>query len=209
MDYIEGQPLDKLIREKRPGLRRSLEIVEKVALALHHAHTRGVVHRDLKPANIIITPEGEPKVTDFGLAKTVSVEGGGRGAKLTKTGLAIGTPHYMAPEQAAGRSKEADARTDVYSLGCVLYELLSGRPPFQDASTMGVLQKHMEETPSPPSARGPRLPEDVGTICMKCLEKEPGRRYRSAEQLAGDIRRFLDGGPCAARSCDTRRPRWR
>ncbi len=200
MDYVEGQPLDKLIRDKRPGLRRSLEIVEKVARALDHAHNRGVVHRDLKPANIIITPENEPKVTDFGLAKTASLEGQGQLAKLTKTGLAIGTPHYMAPEQAAGRSKEADARTDVYSLGCVLYELLSGRPPFQDASAMGVIQKHIEETPSPPSGRGGmRLPEDVITVCMKCLEKEPARRYRTAGQLAEDLRRFLDGQPIAAR----------
>ena len=199
MDYVEGMPLDRYIKEKRPGLRRSLELVEKVALALHHAHSRGVVHRDLKPANIIITPENEPRVTDFGLAKTLSEEGERRKRDLTKTGLAIGTPHYMAPEQAAGRSKEADARTDVYSLGCVLYELVSGKPPFQGASTVDVLQKHIDEMPVKPTGRGMRLPDDVATICMKCLEKEPGRRYRSAEGLAGDIRHFLEGDPIAAR----------
>ncbi len=199
MDYVEGMPLDRYIKEKRPGLRRSLELVEKVALALHHAHSRGVIHRDLKPANIIITPENEPRVTDFGLAKTLSDEGQKRNRDLTKTGLAIGTPHYMAPEQAAGRSKEADARTDVYSLGCVLYELVSGRPPFQGASTMDVLQKHIDEMPVKPTGRGMRLPDDVATICVKCLEKEPGRRYLSAEELARDIRHYLEGDPIAAR----------
>ncbi|MHC4917052.1 MAG: WD40 repeat domain-containing serine/threonine protein kinase, partial [Planctomycetota bacterium] len=198
MDFVEGQPLGKIIRDRRPGLRRSMEIVERVARALHHAHTRGVVHRDLKPANVIIAADGEPKVTDFGLAKTITKEGR-RAGELTKTGLAIGTPHYMAPEQAAGRSKEADPRTDVYSLGCMLYELISGRPPFLGISTMDVLNKHLEETPEPPTPRGGRLPEDAVTICMKCLEKEPARRYRSAEHLADDIRRFLDGEPIAAR----------
>ena len=200
MDFVEGQSLGKIIRDRRPGLRRAMEIVERVARALHHAHTRGGAHRDLKPANVIITKDGEPKVTDFGLAKTISDKGAPRGAdQLTKTGLAIGTPHYMAPEQAAGRSKEADPRTDVYSLGCMLYELISGRPPFLGASTMDVLNKHLEETPEPPTARTGRLPEDAATICMKCLEKEPARRYRTAEQLADDIRHFLNGEPIAAR----------
>jgi WD40 repeat protein len=199
MDYVEGVPLDRYIKEKRPGLRHSLELVEKVARALHHAHTRGIVHRDLKPANIIIAGDGEPKVTDFGLAKSISEEDRRGRRDLTKTGLAIGTPHYMAPEQASGRSKEADARTDVYSLGCVLYELVAGRPPFHGSSTVDVLQKHIEETPAPPAGRGMRLPDDVVTICMKCLEKEPERRYRSTERLAEDIRSFLEGQPIAAR----------
>ncbi len=199
MDYVEGKSLDRMLKGKRMALRRTILIVKKIADALHHAHTRGIVHRDLKPANIIINSTGEPQVTDFGLAKTVSRNGQQASNKLTKTGLAIGTPHYMAPEQAAGRSKEADPRTDVYSLGCVLYEMLTGKPPFAGKTAMDVLQKHIEDTPPPPVVRGTRLPEDVVTICMKCLEKEPARRYRNAANLRDDLGKFLAGEPISAR----------
>jgi tetratricopeptide (TPR) repeat protein len=159
-----------------------------------------VLHRDLKPANIIITPDGEPKITDFGLAKVLSsgeeelTQDG-----LTQTGTAIGTPNYMAPEQAAGRSKDVDPRSDIYSLGCISYELLTGHPPFSARSAMELLRKHVEEDPLPPARRGRRLPPDVETICLKCLEKEPHRRYRTAGELADDARRFLDGEPITAR----------
>jgi WD40 repeat protein/tRNA A-37 threonylcarbamoyl transferase component Bud32 len=198
MDYVEGVSLDRVLRERRLSLRRTMEIIEKIATALNHAHLQGVIHRDLKPANIIITPVGEPRITDFGLAKTIAGEGG-EAARLTRTGLAIGTPHYMAPEQAAGRSRHADARTDVYSLGCVLYEMLAGHPPFSGATAVDILQKHMSEAPEPPTGRGARLPEDVVTICLKCLEKEGARRYLSAEELAADVRHYLNGEPIAAR----------
>ncbi len=200
MDYVEGHPLDEIIAGKALNVRASLELVEKVARALNHAHSRGIVHRDLKPGNILVGPDGEPKVADFGLAKVLDeAEGAPGSGQLTRSGVAMGTPQYMAPEQATGRNRELDARADIYALGCILYELLTGTPPFTDTNAMEVLRSHVERDPEPPSARGARVADDVETICLKCLEKEPDRRYRTAGALAEDIRRFLDGEPIAAR----------
>jgi WD40 repeat protein len=199
MDYIEGRSLDEVIKGGGLGVRGSMELIEKVARALGHAHSRGVVHRDLKPANIIVGGGGEPMITDFGLAKVLGEVSASAGGGLTRSGFAIGTPHYMAPEQAAGRSKQADARTDVYALGCILYEMLTGSPPFVSESTVDILRMHLEDRPLPPGRLVSRMPDDVETICLKCLEKEPGRRYRSADQVADDVRRYLDGEPIGAR----------
>ena len=197
MDYIVGRPLSDLIREGELDVRRALELAEKIARALHYAHANGVVHRDLKPENVMVTPDGEPIVIDFGLAKLMVPEE--RGRTLTRTGVAVGTPEYEAPEQALGLNREVDARTDIYALGCILYEMLASVPPFVAANKYEVLRMHIEEDPVPLTRRGVKVSRDLDTICLKCLEKEPGRRYQTAAMLADDIRRFLDGEPIRAR----------
>ena len=199
MDYVDGRPLDELIEEGELEPRERMVIMEKVARGLEHAHSHGVIHRDLKPANVVIDSEGEPQVMDFGLAKVLSggEESGADG--LTRSGVAMGTPHYMAPEQAAGLNRKVDSRTDVYALGCIMYELLTGRPPFTAESSMEILRQQLEEDPVPPGRRGSPLTGDAETICLKFLEKDPDRRYAGAGQLAEDLRRYLGGEAVAAR----------
>jgi WD40 repeat protein len=200
MDFIEGESLDVIIKRRSLKLEESLLILEKVSRALAYAHEQGMVHRDMKPENIIIDRFGEPRVTDFGLVKIIETdEDALTDAGLTRSGAAMGTPFYESPEQAAGQSKAVDGRTDVYALGCILYELITGAPPFVAASAMEILRKQVEEDPIPPSQRGGHAPADVDTICLKCLEKFPERRYQSAADLADDIRHFLDGEPIDAR----------
>jgi len=199
MDYVEGQPLEQLLKEKRLDLREALALLEKVCRGLEHAHANGIVHRDLKPSNIIVDGDGEPRIFDFGLAKVLGDREALTSGGLTRSGVAMGTPHYMAPEQASGRSKEVDPRTDVYATGCIIYEALTGSPPFVSANAMEVIRDQVETDPVPPRNTASRIPVDVETICLKCLEKEPARRYQSAGELAEDIRRFLDGKPIAAR----------
>jgi eukaryotic-like serine/threonine-protein kinase len=199
MDYIEGEPLDLLLEDRQLSPRQAMEVALKVARALGYAHSKGVVHRDLKPGNIIVDAAGEPKVTDFGLAKMLGADRAPGGRSLTVSGAIMGTPSYMAPEQAAGRSKDVDRRTDVYAMGCMIYEMLAGEPPFSGSDAMDTLARHVQEMPTAPSRRGAKVASDAETICLKCLEKEPGRRYQSAVELAEDIRRFLDGEPISAR----------
>jgi hypothetical protein len=195
MDFVEGEPLGGLIREKRLNMRDSAALMEKVARALGHAHASGVVHRDLKPDNVIVDSEGEPHLVDFGLAKI-----SGKGAShLTQDGAAMGTPHYESPEQAAGRSSSVDNRSDIYSLGCIFYEMLVGRPPFVAEAALDVLRMHVEEEPFPPSKLKGAVSADAEAICLKCLEKRPIDRYHTAEELADDLRRFLDGEAVEAR----------
>jgi tetratricopeptide (TPR) repeat protein len=179
-------------------------LTETLARAVHEAHQRGIVHRDLKPSNVLLTADGVPKVTDFGFAK--SLDGG---AGLTETGAVFGTPGYMAPEQAAGRAREAGAAADVFALGAILYNLLTGRPPFQGATPLEVIRRTETEEPTPPRRLQPGIPRDLEVICLKCLEKSPARRYASAADLAEDLRRFQAGEPIRARPVGALGRTWR
>src|SRR5262249_7463239 len=151
-------------------------LVEKLARAVYYAHQHGVVHRDLKPANVLLTSAGEPKITDFGLAKRMQADPHATGVRhATQTGTAVGTPSYMAPEQAAGQGSRVGPPADIYSLGAILYDLLTGRPPFVAQTAMETLMLVMSEEPPSPSRLQPRLPRDLVTICLKCLRKEPAK----------------------------------
>jgi WD40 repeat protein len=194
MEFVESGSLDQKLRATAQPARAAAEMVETLARAVHHAHQRGVVHRDLKPANVLLTADGQPKITDFGLAKRLDVEAG-----QTRTGAIVGTPSYMAPEQAAGRSKDVGATADVYALGAVLYEMLTGRPPFNAVNLMDTLKQVVQDEPVPPRRLQPKVPHDLETICLKCLHKDPRKRYASAEALADDLRRFWNGEPILAR----------
>ncbi|GEM_PF-3508200 len=194
MHYVEGKPLDRLIDEGEVAPKRAAVLADKAACALQHAHDHGVLHRDIKPSNILVTGEGEPQITDFGLAKDVRSD-----SRVTVSGSTIGTPQYMPPEQADGRIAEIDARSDVYALGATLYEMLTLRPPFEGATVINVITRVMVEEPVAPRKKNPAVPRDLETICLKCLEKERDRRYETAKELAEDLDRFLDSEPIRAR----------
>ncbi len=179
-------------RRGRPH--RAARLVEALARAIAEAHRKGLVHRDLKPANILLEQDGTPKIADFGLAKILDSDGG-----LTKTQAILGSPSYMAPEQAEGRSDLIGPATDVYALGAILYVLLTGRPPFKAATPLETMSQVKSTEPVPPSRFQPGLPRDIETICLKCLEKTPSRRYTTALALAEDLRRYQLGEPILAR----------
>jgi serine/threonine protein kinase len=192
-EFVQGTTLSARMAADAVPFRDAAELLAQVCDALHVAHRQGVVHRDIKPANILLDAEGRPHLTDFGLAK---VEGDEK--PMTHSGDILGTPAYMSPEQARGQALHVDARSDVYSLGVVMYELLTRERPFQGNRRMLILQV-LEDEPRPPRQLGEKIPRDLETICLKAMAKSPGRRYGSASELAEDLRRFLAGEPIKAR----------
>jgi tetratricopeptide (TPR) repeat protein/tRNA A-37 threonylcarbamoyl transferase component Bud32 len=194
LEFVEGGSLaDKIDGKPRPP-REAAETVEVLAQAMAVAHQHGIIHRDLKPANVLLTKDDLPKITDFGLAKRIEGD-----SDLTKSGILMGSPSYMSPEQARGKPQEIGPLSDLYSLGVILYELLTGRPPFVGTSLLETLDQVRNQEPVPPSRLQPKVPHDLETICLKCLQKEAGKRYASCTALADDLHRFSTGEPIRAR----------
>ncbi|MHC4779152.1 MAG: serine/threonine protein kinase, partial [Planctomycetota bacterium] len=197
MEFIKGKPLDAMIKEKAFTEKMALELIAKTARALHYAHQHDIVHRDIKPGNILVTPQGEPKLTDFGLAKDVG--SGTEGEALTVSGAVMGTPRYMSPEQAEGRTDEIGPRSDLFSLAAIFYEMLTYETPFQGNTIVEILKKVSYDDPPQPRKFNSSISKDAETICLKCLEKDMNKRYQTGEELADDIDRQLAGDPILAR----------
>jgi serine/threonine protein kinase len=194
MEFVEGRGLDHYLEEPRLGLRKRVEIVRNAARAVAFAHERGIVHRDLKPSNLLLTVKGSVKIVDFGLARLARDD-----SRLTHTGIPLGTPAYMSPEQASGRPEEVGPETDIYSLGATLYTLLTRRPPFEGPSAMAVLARVMSESPVSPGRFDPQITAPLEAIVLKAMRKEKKSRYATAAELAEDLQRFLDGREVTAR----------
>ena len=188
-----GEPGEAVARPPWPA-RRAAELVATLAGAVEHAHQRGIVHRDIKPANILLQADGTPKIGDFGLARRFEA-----GPAITISGARVGTPSYMAPEQALGTAAARRPAVDVYALGAMLYEALTGRPPFRGDTAAETERQVVGDEPVPPSRLNPKVPRDLETVCLKCLDKNPARRYASAAELRDDLLRFGRGEPILAR----------
>src|SRR5712671_5102397 len=194
MKFVEGGQLDEVVKRSPMSTRRAAELIAKVARTVHYAHEHGILHRDLKPGNILLDPKGEPHLTDFGLARLVESE-----SSVTQTLDVLGTPSYMAPEQAVGNNEAISSVTDVYGLGAVLYQLLTGYPPFAGGTTYETIKLLLDTEPRQPRLWNAKIDRDLSTICLKCLEKDPKRRYPSALALAEDLERWLKHEPIQAR----------
>jgi serine/threonine protein kinase/tetratricopeptide (TPR) repeat protein len=205
MKFVEGGQLDQVAKREVMPIRQAVELIAKVARTVHYAHEHGILHRDIKPGNILLDAKGEPHLTDFGLARLVETE-----STVTRTLEVLGTPSYMAPEQAVGNNSALTAATDVYGLGAVLYQLLTGHPPFAGGTTYETIKLLLDTEPRQPRAWNPKIDRDLSTICLKCLEKDPKRRYSSALALAEDLERWLKHEPILARHIGilTRSKKW-
>jgi serine/threonine protein kinase len=193
MELAEGGSLDKAVAGRPLPPAEAARLVQTLAEAVQYAHDKKIVHRDLKPANVVLTADGRPLITDFGLAKRLDSD-----TALTGSATVLGSAGYMAPEQAAGQARHVGPAADVYSLGAILYELLTGRPPFRAATWAATIQQVLHDDPTPPTRLRADLATDIDKICLKCLEKEPARRYASARALAEDLGRFLAGQSVSA-----------
>ncbi|PYJ49944.1 MAG: hypothetical protein DME83_10585, partial [Verrucomicrobia bacterium] len=194
MKFIEGGQIDEVGRRTSISLRKAAELIAKVARTVYYAHEHGILHRDIKPGNILLDQEGEPHLTDFGLARLVETE-----STVTRTMEVLGTPSYMAAEQAVGNNAAISSATDVYGLGAVLYQLLTGQPPFAGGTTYETIKLLLDAEPRQPRLLNPKIDRDLSTICLKCLEKDPKRRYSSALALAEDLEHWLKHEPIQAR----------
>jgi tetratricopeptide (TPR) repeat protein/tRNA A-37 threonylcarbamoyl transferase component Bud32 len=204
LEYVDGGNLaGKLAGQPQPP-REAARILELLASGMNYAHKQGIIHRDLKPANVLLTSDGTPKIADFGLAKRLEGD-----SNQTKSGTLVGTPAYMAPEQASGKTHEIGPLSDQYALGAILYEMLTGRPPLLGTTVLETLALVKDKDPLPPSQLQPSIPRDLETICLKCLQKEPARRYESTEALVEDLRHFLAGEPIKARPVSQMERAWR
>jgi WD40 repeat protein/predicted Ser/Thr protein kinase len=204
MDYVEGRSLARVVGHQPLPARRAAGYLKTLAEAVHYAHERGILHRDLKPSNVLIDAQDQPHVVDFGLARQLEGD-----SELTVTGQVLGSPHYLPPEQAAGQRGRVSRRTDVYALGATLYHLLTGRPPFQAESLAQTLDLVLHAEPVAPRLLNPSVPADLETVCLKCLEKEPGKRYATAQLLAEELARFFEGKPVLARPVGRLAKAWR
>ena len=192
MEYVDGEPLSSIIRSQAPlPAARAAGIAADIAKALSYAHRHGVIHRDVKPGNVLLTRDGQVKVTDFGIARAV-----GSDDSVTQTGLVMGTATYFSPEQAQGLG--VDGRSDVYALGVVLYEMVTGRPPFSADTPVAIAYKHVSEAAIPPSEVEPRVPEALEAIILRAMAKQPGDRYPTSEDLYADLQRYAQGAPVMA-----------
>lgn len=192
MDFIDGNSLRQLIQSKKLKIRDAIKIMEKIARAIDYAHKKGIIHRDIKPSNIMIDKYGEPKLMDFGLAKELE----GNATKFSKTGAVIGTVGYMPPEQVQGNVEPA---SDIYALGAVLYKLLTGKTPFDSKSSVAMIYRILEETPKKPRERNSKISKDLEAICLKAIAKDTNARYRTAADMADDLKKFIKGAPVSAR----------
>jgi WD40 repeat protein/tRNA A-37 threonylcarbamoyl transferase component Bud32 len=204
MDYVEGQNLAERVRQQPLPPKQAARYLQLIAQAVQFAHEHGVIHRDLKPSNILIDAHDQPQITDFGLAKSAA-----HSSDLTVSGQVFGSPNFASPEQAAGETKRVGPPSDVYSLGAILYYLLTGRPPFLSESIEGTLHQVLKAEPPAPRLLNPAIPHDLETICLRCLEKEPERRYRSAKELAEELERFFHDQPIRARAIGGAAKLWR
>ncbi len=204
MDYVEGRSLADLARNEPMTGRRAGGYLKTIAEAVQYAHSQGILHRDLKPSNILVDQFDQPRITDFGLAKRLDAE-----AHLTITGQMLGSPSFMPPEQASGDRRAAGPASDVYSLGAILYQLLTGRPPFVAGTIPETLRLVAETEPVSPRLLLPSVPRDLETICLKCLQKEPRRRYPTAQEFADDLGRYLLNEPIRARPVSRAERAWR